>query len=395
MARVRPPPWVGAGGAFRPTFASMGTECSAAGRAPYTMIGAELSLYSGKLRSYLIQKAIPFVERGSGPLEFAWTIPRHTNARAVPVLITPQDEWLQDTSEIIDALEQRFPARPVLPATPVLRFAAYFFELWGDEFWLPLAMHARWSHPENEALFVHDVGDALLPGFPRWAKDLAGRRHARQMRRLARMVGVMPGRTAAIDRFARIQLDALDAHFARHRFLLGDRASLGDFGMIGPLYAHLGRDPWPKRELIAPRPHLTAWIARMFEAGASSGEYVGGDRVPESLAPCLRSIFDEMVPYLAACAELVRRTPTVPVDARRAPRRLAEVEYPLAGGVHRRAGLSYPVWMAQRMLDAFATTSAPEQAAVRAWLAAVNGSALLALDLPRVRRIGLAAGRAA
>ncbi|MCC6868093.1 MAG: glutathione S-transferase [Burkholderiales bacterium] len=357
------------------------------------MIGAELSLYSGKLRSYLIQKGIAFVERGSSPFEFVWTAKRRTHARAVPILITPEGEWLQDTSEIIDRLEQRFPERPVLPATPVLRFAAFLFELWGDEFWLPLAMHARWSHAENLPLFVHDAGDALLPAWPRWAKNLIGRNHARLMHALARAVGVTPEFAPLIDRFAQIQLDALDTHFAKHRFLFGDRASLGDFGLIGPLYAHLGRDPWPRRELIGPRPHLGAWIKRMFEPGASSGSFLAHDSVPPTLTPCLRSIVDEMLPFLDACAARVRSTPIVAADAPAAIRMLPEVTYPFAGGVHRRPGLSYPVWMAQRLLDSWRAAPLADRQAVRQWLDALGGGELLQLDLPRVRRIGLAAGR--
>lgn len=133
----------------------------------YTQIGVQLSLYSGKTRAYLLHKRIPFVERASNPWEFFVTLPRRTHAAAVPVVITPEGEWLQDSSHIIDTLERRFPERPVLPATPVLRFAAYLFELWGDEFWLPLAMHTRWSHAdESTPLFVHDAGDARWTAAP-------------------------------------------------------------------------------------------------------------------------------------------------------------------------------------------------------------------------------------
>jgi glutathione S-transferase len=361
----------------------------------YTQIGVELSLYSGKTRAYLRHKRIPFVERGSNPWEIFHTIPRRTHASAVPVVITPEGEWLQDTSEIIDELERRFPANPVLPGTPVLRFASYLFELWGDEFWLPLAMHARWSHEENLPLFLHDVGVGLAPGFPRWLQRAIGANHARLMRNHLPRLGITPGQIPLIDRFAQIQLDALDRHFAQHRFLFGDRPSLGDYGMIAPLYAHLGRDPWPKRELIDPRKHLAAWIRRMLEPDDQPGEFQAEDRVADTLTPALRSIFDEMIPFLAACGSELRRTPVVPTDASKAPRFLGEVSHPLAGGTYRRTGLSYPVWMAQRMLDAFRAMSAADQATIRGWLASVGGSAVLELDLPRVRRIGLAAARTA
>ena len=361
----------------------------------YRMIGSELSLYSGKLRSYLLQKHIPFRETGTNPVEFFFTAPQKTRAAAVPIVISPQGEWLQDTSAIIDEMEKRFPAIPILPETPVLRFASYLFELWGDEFWLPLAMHARWSHEENLDLFVHDAGDTLMPGFPLWLRNTLGRNHARLMRSMAKRVGVTPELSPLIDNFAQIQLDGLNAHFASHRFLFGDRASLGDFGLIGPLYAHLGRDPWPKRELIAPRPQLKAWIERMFQPSDVPGAFDTDDRVPETLAPALRSIFDEMVPFIAACAAELRKTPISASDNQKAPRFFAEISYPMAGGMHRRVGLSYPVWMAQRMLDAFARMPAPHQDAVRAWLKLVGGENVLRLDLPRVQRIGLAAARVA
>ena len=363
--------------------------------ARYTQIGVELSLYSGKTRAYLLHKHIPFVERGSNPWELFHTLPRRTSASAVPVVITPEGEWLGDTSAIIDELERRFPAYPVLPRTPVLRFASYLFELWGDEFWLPLAMHGRWSHDENLPLFLHDVGEGLTPGFPRWLQRAMGRNHARLMRNHLPRLGITPAQIPLLDRFAQVQLDGLDRHFEQHRFLFGDRPSLGDYGMIAPLYAHLGRDPWPKRELIAPRPHLAAWIRRMFEPAAAPGEFQAEDRVPDTLTPALRSIFDEMVPFLAACGSELRRTPVVREGSDKATRFLGEISYPLAGGTYRQLGFSYPVWMAQRMLDAFRQMAAPDRKSVDDWLESVGGTAVLELDLPRVRRVGLAAARTA
>jgi glutathione S-transferase len=359
----------------------------------YTQIGTNLSLYSGKTRSYLRHKRIPFVERGSNPWEFFVTVPRRTDALAVPVVITPEGEWLQDSSAIIDELEARFPANPVLPSTPVLRFASYLFELWGDEFWLPLAMHGRWSHDENLPLFLNDVGAALLGGFPRWLQSLGGRNHARMMRNHLPRLGIIPAQIPLIDRFAQVQLDGLDRHFASHRFLFGERPSLGDYGLIGPLYAHLGRDPWPKRELIAPRKHLAAWIERMLAPSETTGEFQAEDRIPETLTPALRSIFDEMVPYLAECIRALRDTPVQAENSRKAIRFLGEIRFPLAGGMYRQTGFSYPVWMAQRLLAAFRQMSDADQKVVREWLDSVGGGGVLQLDPPRVKRIGLAAAR--
>jgi hypothetical protein len=130
----------------------------------------------------------------------------------------------------------------------------------------------------------------------------------------------------------------------------------------------------------------------MFQPETSAaGDFWREDRLPDTLTPALRSIFDEMVPFLAACAAELRKTPVLPADTRRAPRFLGPISYPMAGGIHRRPGLSYPVWMAQRMLDAMRATPANDQQAVRNWLASVGGEGVLRLDLPRVARVGLAA----
>jgi glutathione S-transferase len=358
----------------------------------YTQVGVPLSMYAGKTRSYLLHKRIPFTERGTNAWEFFYRFRRRNNAAAIPVVITPQGEWLQDTTVIIDTLEQRFPDSPVLPATPVLRLAAYLFELWGDEFWLPLAMHTRWSHPENVPFFVAEAGDGLLPGFPRWLKTLLGTKHAGLMRSHAANAGVTPEMAPVLDRFLQIQLDALDAHFTRHRFLLGDRPSLGDYGMIAPLYAHIGRDPWSRRELIEPRVHLKSWIERMFLPDSSTGgEFWPDDELPATLLPALRSIFDEMLPFLAACGAELRKTPLLSPDTRTAPRFLGRISYPMAGGTHTRPAPAYPVWMAQRLLEVFAAMTEADRQRVRGWLAETGGEALLSLDLPGVVRVGLSA----
>jgi len=51
--------------------------------------------------------------------------------------------------------------------------------------------------------------------------------------------------------------------------------------------------------------------------------------------------------------------------------------------------------MAQRLLDALRQSPENDQRIVGDWLAAVGGSSVLHLDLPRVTRVGLAAARIA
>jgi glutathione S-transferase len=184
------------------------------------------------VRSYLRYKGIP-TERVR-PLRLYVSLRRRTGVVAIPVVRTPEGDWLQDSSEIIDRLETRHPAPSILPATPVQRLAAYLFELWGDEFWLPTGLITRWCHlDENWAFLEQDVADNLLSGWPRWLQKQAAAKVAHHMSRYLPNAGVVPVQHALLKCWTERQLDALDAHFAVHPFLFGTRPSLGDFGLMG------------------------------------------------------------------------------------------------------------------------------------------------------------------
>ena len=357
----------------------------------YTFYGAELSLYSGKLRAYLRFKGIPHVEVAPNFYTFNVTIKRRTGDAVVPVLVSPEGTWMQDTSDIIATLERRFPEAPVVPSSPIKGFAARLFELWGDEFWLPTAMHMRWSHQaENYPLFEHDATMSFFPGWPLWISRLIVKKGlASMLAGFLPILGISAQTAPLLDRWTDLQLDALDRHFADQSFLFGSRPSLGDFGLIGPLYAHLGRDPWPKTNLIEPRRHLAAWVHRMMNPAVRQGDFLPGDQLPETLTPMLHSIFKEMTPFLESGVGELRKVMGNFAVGKRLPRFLGQTEYPLADGVWRQKLLPYTLWMAQDILDEYQKLPAADAAKVRAWLERMDGAAFLQLDIPRLRRIGL------
>ena len=65
---------------------------------PHVLLGWELSYFSGKVRSYLRFKEVPFVERPIDFFGFRFRAPRATGAAAIPIVITPEGTWLQDSS---------------------------------------------------------------------------------------------------------------------------------------------------------------------------------------------------------------------------------------------------------------------------------------------------------
>jgi glutathione S-transferase len=360
---------------------------------PLILYGWHLSYFTGKVLCYLRYKRIPFDFRQVGMLTLLGRIRRRVGAVVMPVIVTPEGKWVNDSSVIIDLLEARHPADSVVPATPVQRFAAYLIEAWGDEWWVPIAMHTRWTYPENYTLFERDAGDALLPGWPAVVRRRAAARVAGTLRGMLRSVGVRPEQFAAMDAWTSHMLDLLDAHFAVQPYLLGQRPTIGDFGLVGTFYGHLARDPWPARELVAPRPHLRAWVERMANPPAEANRQAAllpADAIAPTLDPILRVIVGEFLPYLEAINAQVNGVLPLLQPGHALRRGLADVTVELGtGGVFRRTALPYTLWMAQRTLDVYRAMAPDEQAQVAAWLATLGGERLLRMDIARLRLAGV------
>src|SRR5262245_12984609 len=117
----------------------------------YTLIGAEVSYYSAKVRAYLRHKQLPFREVGASRDVYRDVIVPRTGVRFIPVLLSADGSAVQDSRAIIDYLEARHPSPRVTPQQPAHELMALLLELYGDEWLLLPAMHYRWNVPENRA----------------------------------------------------------------------------------------------------------------------------------------------------------------------------------------------------------------------------------------------------
>ena len=267
---------------------------------------------------------------------------------------------------------------------------AYLFELWADEFLLPMGWHTTWGRLERRPVFIKEVGEDMLPGWPGFVQRMAGANMGSKMEAISESLGFGDDMAPLLNRLRTTHLDGLNAHFSNSTFLFGTRPCLGDFGLMATIYAHMDRPPAARKELVEPRPHLAAWLKRMNDPISSEhGKFWEEDRIPDTLLPAMRSIFDEMVPLIRACADAVRAAPAHDTE-----RFLGLISYPMAGGLHTRRASGYIVWMAQRMMGVFESMSASEQQSVRSWVQSMNGSTLFELELPRMQRRGLKAVRA-
>ena len=143
----------------------------------YRIYGSQASLYSGKARSYLRKKKIPFEERQTSHPHFQSVVVAKAGGTFQPTLEAPDGTVVRDTTEIIDFIESRHPSPSVYPTGKMQKLVALLFELFGDEGLLKAAMHYRWHFPEQNEEWI-------LRQFSRFSNatsTLSARRQAEQI----------------------------------------------------------------------------------------------------------------------------------------------------------------------------------------------------------------------
>jgi glutathione S-transferase len=357
--------------------------------AGYELYGAEASFFTGKVRAYLRHKRIPFSEILASREVYRDVILPRVGWPVIPVVVTPEGETLQDSSEIIDALEARFPQEPVYPATARQRLLALLLEVYGDE-WLKIpAMHYRWT--KNRDFAVSEFGKITAPELVGDAQRKAGEEAAKRFAGALPYLGATPETAAAIERSYEALLAELDAHFASHRFLLGSCPSIGDFGLIGPLYAHQYRDPASGALMKSVAPHVVAWVERMMTPPQpAGGQFQADDTVPDTVLPVLARMMREFMPVLEATA---RRLSTWVAEREdiaahaEVPRAIGSHEFTLEGAVGTRSIFPFDLWMLQRPLDHLRSLSNGDRLRCASMLSAVGGERLLEFPpFPRLAR---------
>lgn len=343
----------------------------------YTLYGGAISYYSAKARAYLNYKGIDYEELAATRAIYKTIILPKVGWPVIPVVVTPAGETLQDTSDIIDALENEFPEAPVLPATPKQKVVALLLEVFGDE-WLKLpAMHYRWNH--NTEWIIREFGRLSAPELDEAGQREVGERTCRPFRGSLPMLGVVEETYAAVESSYEGLLRELDAHFSEHQFLLGSRPSIGDFGLVGPLYAHQYRDPYSGDLMRRIAPNVAAWVLRTMEPAARSGEFLADDQIPLTLLPVLQRMMREQIPTLhdtmVAVGEWARDNP----QQTELPRGIGMHSFTLEAGLPNevtaeRAILPFQQWMWQRPLDAFNALDAAAQSEVNNLLAQAGGA---------------------
>lgn len=331
----------------------------------YTLYGVEFSYYTGKLRAYLRYKQIPFVDKMATAWQYKRFIVPRTGAAYIPVLRTPQDEALQDTSTIIDIMEQRVAERCIWPQSPVQRVVASLLEVYGDEWMLFPALHYRWGYLDQQYDYLMEAfGSVVHPRLPKRLKRHFGKKLSARFRNGIVKLGITPITKPVIESRFHELLYTLNSHFADHDYLLGSRPCIGDFALAGPIGAHLCRDPVPAKIVAAKAPWVVRWIERIYSAQQPEGEFLPDDEIPETLLPLLQQLFEDMMPTLLDTVAVVQKWVADNPERKQLPRVVGELRFRICQVEESRAVQPYSQWMLQRPLDIYDALADDDQVAV-------------------------------
>jgi len=343
--------------------------------APYQFHAFEVSYFSAKVRPALRYKGLWVEERRADLQE----IVRRTGLGFIPIVITPDGETWQDSTEIYRLLEERHPHPPLFPSGALQRMAAHLVELYCDEFALIPAMHYRWGSALGEA--TARARFCAMTGSQKQG-NLAADRMA-----MARfLVGASVEAAPAIEEHTRDLLAALSNHFEVHPYLLGSRQSFADCALMGPIDGHFFCDLVSRQLLLETAEQVVGWIERCnFPNTDQQGEWLEGDALAPSLTRVLDVMGSDAVPLVLDVLHAFEDwADQRPADQIEPPRAIGPCKTSLRGIPVERATLAYTLYSAQQVIDFYRELEAADQSRVDAALADTAWPKLLAYS-PRHR----------
>lgn len=374
-------------------------------KGPYILWGTPHSLYTGKARSCLIKKGLVFVERCPSHTDYKARVRPAIGMVTFPVLETPEGQFIQDSTDIVtylDSLDSLTSVTSMTPSKPVQRVVARLIDGFGLEGMLQAAMHYRWSYRDEQELFLQtEFGRGLYAGADREARRNAGKRVMDFFSSSLPALGINALTIPAIEIAYEELLEALDIHFQSYPYVMGWRVSIADLGLIAPMYAHLGRDPYPAALMKKRAPNVARWVERMQLPNTPDGEYaphdadwIPDDAIPTTLEPLLALVFKDWGPLLGAdiasyqqwldmhpqmqSGDLINAN-----DKHMVHPTLGMVSYAWRGVQVHRASAVHGLWLFQTAQDTALAMSFDAGQNLASLLSRTGGEEVMALCLPR------------
>ncbi len=279
---------------------------------PLVFKGAPGSPYTRKMLALLRYRRLPYRYLVAGS-------PQLANLPVPKVELLPTFYWADaagtmqartDSSPLLRDFDDAFHGRQARPSNPALALLDSLLEDYADE-WLTKAMfHYRWHYQAD----IERAGDIL----PRWRGITTSDERAAELNRLFSqrqidrlwVVGSNENTWQLIeDSYLRL-LQAMENHFRRLPFLLGNRPGASDFAFFGQLTQLTHFDPTPMALSLKEAPRVFAWVDLLEDlcgAEPQADDWLDPAHVPETLLALLREVSRTYVPVMLANAQALVR----------------------------------------------------------------------------------------
>jgi glutathione S-transferase len=228
----------------------------------YRIFGAEMSPYSVKVRSYFRYKGIPhqwILRNAASQAEYE----KFAKLPIIPLVVTPEDTGIQDSTPIIDAIEKLYPEPGVHPVDGIVRFISELCEEFGDEWGNKWMFHYRWARDVDQRASAGRIARMRLPKASE--AELAAFAEKVRVRMVERIgfVGSNEVTAPQIETGFIEMLGLLNSHLESRPYLFGGRPAYGDFGLWGQFY-ELWTDPTAGALIEGGAPQVLDWVHRML-----------------------------------------------------------------------------------------------------------------------------------
>ena len=280
----------------------------------YTLYVMSNSPYSDKIRMYLRAKRLPVVEVRENLRLREQVLRARTGKTMVPVVITPDDQALNDSTHITRTLERTHPTPALRPTDPGRRALDALLEDYADEWVVRAMLASRWWHEpdaeQNRALIAAD----MTCGAPDVEMGVARELFPRGIvATLAPMGATREALPFLLDDLRGLCHD-LDTLMQSCRYLGGATPTVADLAFYGQLN-QVRRDP-TGGTLVgdAALTHLQRWFRDVERYADGEPAEHPGTAAPDSdaLAPLARRIAGTYLRFAVANARALDEEPKGP-----------------------------------------------------------------------------------
>jgi glutathione S-transferase len=273
----------------------------------YRILGAEMSPYSVKVRSYFRYKAIPhqwILRNADSQAEYE----KHARMPIIPLVVTPEGKGIQDSTPIIDAMEKLYPEPSIHPDDAVASFISGLIEEFGDEWGNKWMFHYRWGRDVDQISSAGRIARMRSPTASEQEHEaFASKVRARMVDRVW-FVGSNAVTAPQIEAGFLEMLGLLDNHLASRSYLFGGRPAFGDFGLWGQIY-QMWRDPTAGALIEGGAPHVLDWVHRMLWPKAEDA-FEGWSTLEPTLMPILtEQVGRKFMPWTCANEKALSESP--------------------------------------------------------------------------------------